>query len=289
MRYSVRVAFQSLYRERWINLLSTLSMATGLLIIAIGLITIYNINLFSKKLPERFSMIAYLRDDVSEVDKDDIIATLKRNNLVQGVRYISKEEALKELRSSLKEADYILEGLKENPLPPSIEIRLRREAVSPDSVGKLLSSLRRLKGVEDVQYGERFLLSLHSIKRGIEVIGIIVTSIMIIGTIFISYSTVKILFYRRKEEIETLKLLGARAGFIRTPFLIEGGLIGFTGGISGMLLILFVYYAVFIRVGATIPLIRSVAFYPAMAFPLPLAGLLLGMIGALIAVGRIRY
>lgn len=289
MRYTVRAAFQSLYHERWINLLSMLSMATGLLIIAIAVISLYNINLFSRKLPERFSMVAYLRDELSEVERDQIISTIKKADLVERIKYISKEDALKELRSSLKEADYILEGLNQNPLPASIEIRLRKEAVSPDSVSRFVLSLKKMKGIEDVQYGEKFLISLHSIKRGLEVLGLIITSVMIIGTIFISYSTVKILFYRKKEEIETLKLLGSTTGFIRTPFLIEGGIIGFASGLIGMLFLLLFYYAVFVRLGATIPLVKSAVFYPSMSLPLPAAGLVLGIIGALIAIGRIRY
>lgn len=289
MQYAVKAAFQSLYREKWINLLSILSMATGLLIIAISLISLYNIDLFSKKLPEKFSMVAYLKDDLPAADKDNIVSTIKRNNIVKGVRYISKDEALRELRSSLKEADYVLEGLKDNPLPASIEVRLKKEAVSPEAVSRFVSSLKKINGIEDIQYGEKLLISLNSIKSGLEIMGLIIASVMTAGTVFISYSTVKILFYRRREEIETMKLLGAKGGFIRTPFLIEGGIIGFMGGIVSMVFILIFYYAVYVRLGYTIPLIKSTIFYPAMSFPLPVLGLFIGIIGALIAIGRIRY
>ncbi len=289
MRYPFRAAFQSLYHDRWINLLSVLSMATALMIIATAVISLYNIDLFSKKLPEKFSMVLYLKDNISEADREDIITAIKKKGIVKTVRYISKEEALKELRSSLREADYILEGLKENPLPASIEVRLKKEAVSPESVAKLVSFLKGLKGIEDMQYGENFLISLNSIKRGLETMGLVITSIMVIGTIFISYSTVKILFYRRKEEIETLKLLGATTGFIRTPFLIEGGILGFAGGLISAIFLLLFYYIVFARLGSTIPLLRSVVFYPSMAFPIPFAGLILGILGAQVAIGRIKY
>lgn len=289
MRYSIRAALQSLYRERWINLLSVLSMATSLLIIAIASITLYNIDHFSKKLPERFSMVIYLKDDLSESERQDLLLTIKKKGLVAAVRYISKDEALKELRSSLKEADYILEGLKENPLPASIEVRLKKEAVSPDKVAMFVSSLRGIKGVEDVQYGEGFLLSLNSLKRGLETAGVVVTAIMVIATVFISYSTVKILFYRKKEEIETLKLLGATRGFIRIPFLIEGGVIGFTGGLISMIFLFLFYYLLFLRLGSTMPIINRAVLYPSMFAPIAVVGLFLGIIGALIAVGRIRY
>lgn len=289
MRYSIRAALQSLYRERWINLLSVLSMATSLLIIAIASITLYNIDHFSKKLPERFSMVIYLKDDLSESERQDLLLTIKKKGLVAAVRYISKDEALKELRSSLKEADYILEGLKENPLPASIEVRLKKEAVSPDKVAMFVSSLRGIKGVEDVQYGEGFLLSLNSLKRGLETAGVVVTAIMVIATVFISYSTVKILFYRKKEEIETLKLLGATRGFIRIPFLIEGGVIGFTGGLISMIFLFLFYYLLFLRLGSTMLIINRAVLYPSMFAPIAVVGLFLGIIGALIAVGRIRY
>lgn len=289
MRYSIRAALQSLYRERWINLLSVLSMATSLLILAIASITLYNIDHFSKKLPERFSMVIYLKDDLSESERQDLLLTIKKNGLVAAVRYISKDEALKELRSSLKEADYILEGLKENPLPASIEVRLKKEAVSPDKVAMFVSSLRGIKGVEDVQYGEGFLLFLNSLKRGLETAGVVVTAIMVIATVFISYSTVKILFYRKKEEIEILKLLGATRGFIRIPFLIEGGVIGFTAGLISMIFLFLFYYLLFLRLGSTMPIINRVVLYPSMFAPIAVVGLFLGIIGALIAVGRIRY
>lgn len=289
MRYSIRAALQSLYRERWINLLSVLSMATSLLIIAIASITLYNIDHFSKKLPERFSMVIYLKDDLSESERQDLLLTIKKKGLVAAVRYISKDEALKELRSSLKEADYILEGLKENPLPASIEVRLKKEAVSPDKVAMFVSSLRGIKGVEDVQYGEGFLLFLNSLKRGLETAGVVVTAIMVIATVFISYSTVKILFYRKKEEIETLKLLGATRGFIRLPFLIEGGVIGFTAGLISMIFLFLFYYLLFLRLGSTMPIINRVVLYPSMFAPIAVVGLFLGIIGVLIAVGRIRY
>ena len=65
--------------------------------------------------------------------------------------------------------------------------------------------------------------------------GLVLVTILSTGIIFVCYSTVKILFYRRTEEIETFKLLGATKGFIRTPFFIEGAVIGACGGLLSLL------------------------------------------------------
>lgn len=289
MSYSVRLAFQSLWHEKWINLLSAVTITMGLLLISVVASSIYNINLFTKKLPERFFVVAYLNDGLDEKGAQDIIASIKSRSMVEKVRFVSKEDALKELKTSLRDADYILEGLNENPLPASIEIRFRKEAVGPQSVRQFVDYLKKLSGVDDVQYGEKFLLSIHSIKAGTEAAGLVLTVIMISGIIFICYSTVKILFYRRREEIETLKLLGATRVFIRTPFVIEGGVIGTVGGVLSTLIIFLFYYGVYFKLSASVPIVRSVVFPAGIFLSLPLVGLFLGITGSLIAMGRIRF
>lgn len=289
MPYSLKIALQSLWHEKWINLLSMLTIAMGLLVITLMVSTVYNLNLFARKLPERFFVVAYLGDRVNEKQVQDIITSLKERSGIEKVNYVSKDEALKELRTSLRDAEYILEGLKENPLPASIEIRFKKEAMGPESVKTFVSSLKKIEGIEDVQYGEKFLLSIHSLKTAMETIGLILTMVTISGIIFICYSTVKILFYRRKEEIETLKLLGATRAFIRTPFVIEGAVIGVIGGVLSMIVVIAFYLSVFRQLSATLPIVRTVVFPGELFLPLPLIGLFLGITGSLIAMGRIKF
>lgn len=289
MPYSIKLALQSLWHEKWINLLSMLTIAMGLLVITLVASSIYNMNLFARKLPERFFIIAYIKEGLSEKEAQSIVASIRERGPIEKVKYISKADALKELKISLKDADYILEGLDENPLPASIEIRLKKDAVGPQAVKSFADSLKKMEGIDDVQYGEKFLLSLHSIKTGMETIGLILTAVMISGIIFICYSTVKILFYRRKDEIETLKLLGATRGFIRTPFVIEGSVIGTAGGIVSTLIALAFYYSVLYKLGATMPIVRAVVFPTEIFLALPVVGLFLGITGSLIAMGRIKF
>ncbi len=289
MVYSLKLALRSLWHEKWINLLSMVTIAMGLLVIAVVAASIYNINLFTKKLPEKFFIIAYLKDGLDEQQTQRLISSIKGQSFVEKVKYISKDDALKELKASLKDADYIVAGLDENPLPASVEIRLKKNAVGPQMVKTIADSLKKMEGIDDVQYGEKFLLSLHSIKSGTETIGLILTGVMVSGIIFICYSTVKILFYRRREEIETLKLLGATRGFIRTPFVIEGSVIGVAGGIISALIAFAFYYGIVYRLGATVPIMRVVVFPVEMLYSLPATGLFLGITGSLIAMGRIKF
>ncbi len=124
-----------------------------------------------------------------------------------------------------------------------------------------------------------------------KIIVIILGSIIFTAIAFVTYSTIKILFYRRAEEIETLKLLGASRSFIRLPFLIEGLFIGLLSGIIGFFTIFGLYELATSRIIEFLPSIKgTVTFFPLVLYPvLPFTGAIMSLIGSIFAIGRIRY
>lgn len=287
--YAFRLAAQSILHEKWINLLSILTIASGLLIAALTALSVYNVDAIMKKIPEKFSLMLYLKENLSGEDVENILSTLKKDTTIATVKYIPKDEALKELKTLFKDASYVLEGLEENPLHDSIEIKLKGERAGPETAKRLASEMTKIKGIDEVEYGEKFFSSLYSLGLGMRAVGILFIIIMFGGVVFVCYSTVKILFYRKKEEIETYKLLGATKGFIRAPFVIEGAVIGLCGGLLSLVGILSLQYIVFLKLSLSIPLFKAIIFPTNLSPLLPLTGLLLGMIGSAIAIGRIRY
>lgn len=286
--YMFRLAAQSILHEKWINLLSVLVVAACFAIISIVLFSVYNVEMATRKLTEEFSIMLYLKEDISPEESKNVIDMLKKDSAIKTVRYISKDEAMKELASALKDTAYVLEGFDKNPLPDSVEIRLDEKAVAPESVKILADRLRKINGVNEVEYGEKFLSSIYSIRKGVRTLGTVFTIIMSAGIIFICFSTVKILFHRKGKEIEIYKLLGAKRGFIRAPFIIEGAVVGLSGSLLALIGILSLYYML-MRFSLEIPLFQSLIFPANIFLFLPLAGLLLGITGATIAIGRIRY
>ena len=287
--YALRLALQSLLHEKWINLISILTIASGLLIAALTALSLYNVNEITKRLPAKVSMMLYLKDNLSREKVEHIMNTVKKNISVETANFISKDEALKELRTEFKDAPYVLEGLGENPLHDSIQIKLKREVASPETAKRLALEMAKMEGIDDIEYGEKFLSSLYTFGMGLRAFGTVFIIIMFGGVIFVCYSTVKILFYRKREEIETYKLLGATKGFIRSPFIIEGAVIGLCGGILSLVGILSLQYIVFLRLGLSIPLFKAITFPMNLSPLLPVTGFLLGTTGAAIAIGRIRY
>ena len=158
--FAFRLASRSILHEKWINLLSILTIASGLLFTAITVLSVYNVDIATKKLPEKFSVMLYLKDNLSRDGLENIINTARKDDAVKTVKYIPRDEAMKELKTTLKDTKYVLDGLGENPLPDSIEVKLKDEAVVPDIAKRLTAKLREIKGIDEIEYGEKFLSSI---------------------------------------------------------------------------------------------------------------------------------
>lgn len=288
LSYSTRTALNSLMKEKWINLLSSLTVAASLLVSAMAIITIFNLENFTRTLPERFTMVVYLQDSASQEDTQKLLAQLKNKDYVSGTKYISRDQALNEMKRTLKDVSNVLEGLDENPLSSAIELKLKKESVTAPAVKKISEELKKMPGVDDVYYEAKIAETVYLLKTSIENMSIIILCIISFVVLFVISSTVKILLYRRKTEIEIIKLLGATGGFIRAPFLIEGGVIGFLGGVFASIGATVFYYSLTTSFSAFMPILKTLVLPVEIVVLLPIAGIVMGVAGSLISVGRLR-
>lgn len=287
--YSLHVALQSIWREKWINLLTILAVAASLLMVTLMYFALFNLDRFAAKLPERFSIAAYLKDGLSAQEIDALVAQIKKQEYVAEVKFISKEQALNDLKKAISDIGPVLEGMQENPLSSSLEIKLRQEYVSALSVKKIAEGLKALPGVDSVYEGEKIAETIARIKHSIMMTGAALFSIISFGVVFVIYSSVKNLFYRKRDDIEIMKLLGATAWFIRAPFVMEGSVIGLFGGICGLLGAYACFFLLTTQLSEVLPVLRLLEFPHTIVIALPIIGLLFGFFGSIIAIGRIRF
>jgi cell division transport system permease protein len=289
--YSLQTAVKNLWCEKWINILTTLTTAVGLLVLGTFVLVTLNMDSTLQRWSKGFGIIVYLNENIGTDEEAILKEHFQKDADIVNIKYISREYALDDLRETLGEMSSILEGFQDNPLPSSFELQLRREALNPDYIEKKADQIMHLSGVDDVQYGEKWLSSLHTMTKGMKVMVLMLGVIIFIAIAFSTYSTMKILFYRRIEEISTLKLLGATRGFIRLPFLFEGFFIGILGGTAGLLGLMAIYYFGNPRMIEFMPAMKDIlVFFPPETYPIaPLAGALMSFIGSLFAVGKIRY
>ena len=218
LKYSFKTAFKSIVHEKWINSLTVLSVSIGLTMLCSFIIINSNVNAALQRWAKSFGMVVYLNEGVSKEREEALKKHLLQDTDIDTVNYISKEQSFEEIKRTMGENAMILDIFKETPLPSSFELKLKKDYLDLMRVKEKAAQLQRLDGVQEVQYGEKWLSSLITIAKTVQGGSIVFGAAIFIAVTFITYSTIKILLHRRKEEIETLKLLGASKGFIRLPF-----------------------------------------------------------------------
>ncbi|MBI5739208.1 MAG: ABC transporter permease [Nitrospirae bacterium] len=291
LRYSVKTAFKSIIHEKWINLLTVLTVSTGLTILSAFIMINTNVNSALQRWAKNFGVVVYLNEDASKEDEFILKKRFSEDADIENVNFVSKDRAFEEIKKTLGPNALILDVFNENPLPSSFEFRLKSNSLVPSVVKQKAAQIGQWPGVQEVQYGEKWLASLNTIVNAMKIVSIIFGTAIFIAVTFITYSTIRIFLHRRKEEIETLKLLGASRSFIRLPFLMEGLFIGTMGGALSSLAIFGLYSFTMYKMVEFLPAIRFiVSSLPLYVYLIiPAAGAAMSLAGSFMAIGKIRY
>jgi len=289
--YALQTSLKSLWHEKWLNILTILSISLSLLILsAFATITI-NADSVLKNWSRSFGLVVYLDEHLTAEAENALKAYFEKDSDIIEIKYISKNMAADELRKILGENSSVLDELKTNPLPSSFELKLKRELLKPAIVKEKAEQISRMSGIDDVQFGDKWLSSLNTITKVMKTGALALGCSILLAIIFITYNTIKILFYRKSEEIETLKLLGATRTFIRLPFMLEGLFIGIIGGIISSAVLFGTQTFIATKGVAFLPPIKAIL----VTLPLymylaaPALGAFMSLIGCFIAVGKIKY
>ncbi len=284
MRLLTREALLSFRRA---PLLSTLSITTiAFSLFTIGLFGLVAINLREalRGIEERVEIVAFvLRGTPAEtitLATQDIAAFPE----VQDVIFVSEEQALARARAELVEFRDAYRDIKANPLPASIEVRMREGFRSSASVEGVAERIRGFGFVDDVRYGRDWVQRLDQLRNVTGLVGLVIglafagVAVVIIGV------TIRLTILQRAREISIMRLVGATNWFIRGPFLLEGALKGLLGG----LLSLGLCYAGYLLFRDTTggPFAGLIFFRPEHMALIIVFGVLLGLGGSLVSVGR---
>ena len=283
-------ALINLIRAGWGGLASIATIGTSFLIIGIFLLLVLQLNALVAKWREQFRLSVFLEDRITQTQLEILEKRIQNEAAVKDITFTSKEEALANFRRELKGQESLLEGLGDNPLPASFQLKIREGYQSPDALRRLSAFLTRLEGVEDIQYGQEWIERISNAAHIMKALGIIIGSILTLGSALIVSNTIRLAVYARAGEIEIMRLVGATKAYIRAPFLVEGML----QGSLGALLALGVLFAAYRYVAATSRLaspLFSIAtdrgfLEPSMMAALVGGGALIGAIGSSLSVSR---
>jgi cell division transport system permease protein len=230
--YLVREAFRTMNRQRAVTIVSVAIMSLSLLILAIFLLITDNMFLLMERSKDEMKVYVYLEEGLTNERIAAVYNDIIRMEAVEELVYISKDEAFAEFRAQLGEENELLEALETNPLPASFRISIKDAYKDKAAIEVLASSIGRLGGVAEVNYGKEFIERFSSITHAVLYVDAVVGLIVILSSLFIIANTVHLAVVSRRETIEVLKLVGATNRFITTPFFIEGA---FQGGVAALI------------------------------------------------------
>lgn len=233
----MRIAFRdALYAVRKAPLLSALSVMTiAFSLFAFGLfgLVALNIKRALDTVAERVEIRAFIADGTPVEDVVRAVNEISRYREVMSVRIVSQQQALARARRELGEFSDVFE---EGVLPASIDIRLKPGARDPRGVGAVASRVKTISFVDDVRYGEDWILQLYRLRNIAGATGVALGLAFAIVAVIIIGATIRMTVLARSKEISIMRLVGATDGFIRRPFLIEGFAKGIVGGMLALIL-----------------------------------------------------
>lgn len=171
--------------------------------------------------------IAFFKDNTSNSDVKAIENALTQTGKVTGLKYISKEEALKIYKDRNKDNPALLELVTANILPSSLEV----STVTPNDLSLIAEVLKKEPVIDQVIYPEDVIQSLTKATSIIRGVGAGAVAFLIAFAFLVIVMIIGFKIRIRRNEIEIMKLLGASNWFIRAPFILEGIIYGVVGGI----------------------------------------------------------
>ena len=265
---------------------SVISISLVLLLIAVAAFLVINASKVSDYFKENAVVSVIMHQNATEADALALQEKMADMDFVLQTRYISKEEGTRQMQEMLGE-DF-LRVFEANPIPFSVDVNVKSEYFSKDSLAMITAMLQQLPKVREVTYQESLIESLNENLRKIAlVMGVAILLLMIISFALIC-TTVRLNIYAKRFTIHTMMLVGANRSFIRKPFVWQAFLQGVASATIACALFIGLLLYARNRIGpmaqslyaGTIPIVCAVVYA---------VGIALCIAAAWYVVGRLAY
>lgn len=177
----------------------------------------------------RPQLTVFFNDGTETQDIRNLVGVLEKTGKTSKITYISQDDALKIYQEQYKDDPILLDLVTADILPASIEIQALEPAYLSDLAGVVSGS----QIVNEIVYQKDIVETLISWVKAFRVIGLAVIGVLVAVSVLVIVTIIGIKIAMRREEIETMRLIGASNWFIRAPFLIEGMIYGMFGALIG--------------------------------------------------------
>ena len=227
--YILKQGFKNIWNNLRFSLASIATMSACIFLFGLFLSLLMNFRYIVHSAEEGVAVIVYFENGTKQEQIDQIGSQIEKRAEVSNMEYISADEAWEEYKDIYLEGEdeEIAEGFKENPLANSARYNVYLKNVEKQS--DLVKFIEGLDGVRKVEQSKQAADTLSSFNKLIAYVSVIIILILLAVAFFLISNTITMGISIRQEEIGIMKLIGATDFFVRSPFVIEGILLGAIG------------------------------------------------------------
>ena len=192
-----------------------------------------NINSWVKNLEQEQGMQVFMDYDATEEEIRSLNEDLNKIEGVNSVTFVSKEDAYNSMKEKFGKNENALRGFTADAFSVSYMVTLTDLSMND----QVYNSINNLDTVREIQNKRDTIQTLSKVGNTIQIVTFVMFAILILISLFIIYNTIKLTVHARRKEISIMKYVGATNGFIRTPFMIEGIIIGIISGVLSILIV----------------------------------------------------
>ena len=232
----IREGFRSIKIHGFMSFASVTIITACLIIMGSIFLLSLNIDALIADLEQQNEVVAFV--DESIVDEDEaksLESSILGISNIWAADFVSRDSAMDSFMS--KYDDRLMEGIDSTVFRHRFVIHLTDISQMAETKAELEAIPGIAKVNAHIEYADRFV----RVRNIVSVVSLILTVILVFVSFFIMSNTIKLTTYGRREEIAIMKMVGATNGFIRTPFIIEGLILGILGGLFGFLAVWGIY------------------------------------------------
>lgn len=239
--YSAKQGVKNIGRNKMFSLASIATMSACIFVFGLFFALVMNLQYIVHKAEEGVAITVFFNENATQAEIDNIGEQLKKQEGVKDINYVSADDAWEQFKDDyFGENSDLAEGFKnDNPLAGSDNYEVYMSDVA--SQKGLVDFAMGLPGVRKVNKSDVVANTLNSVNRLIWYVSIVIIGILLAVSVFLISNTVTMGITVRREEIAIMKYIGAKDGFVRAPFIIEGILIGIVGAIIPLTALYFMY------------------------------------------------
>jgi len=273
--YFLTEALRGLLYNKFMSFVVIANIGIALFFVSVFLTAFLNLNQLIESAEDKITFEVFLEDQAPAIDvmKRALLAT----SGVVGADYISKEEAYAIFRKEV--SSDILTAVDGNPLPASFKLTLSRDDRSPEKLKVIRENLKTIPFVEEVTEVKDWVQKLQRVRNVFASVSLIASIVLCLAIFFMVFSTLRVTCFARSDLFKVLELVGAPETAIRVPFILEGAIKGFLGGLMAYFLLLIAM--AFVRTS-----FPDIVLYNKIFLVLTALGLFLGSVASVTAVNN---